>query len=73
MKEKVLVGIVMKMFRQFDYLLSIDEVKDRMDMVDRKSVGVYEKWSEPYQILVEDEFRRYVFGKRLTELSCDSL
>lgn len=71
--ETMIAGIVLEVFREFDYLLSAEEVSRILDHIQRKADGVYEPWSRPYLSLAEDEFRNYVFRNRITELTCSAI
>lgn len=73
MIEQKIAELVIKVFRQYDYMLEPEEVKDRLAYVKRKAEGVYEPWSAPFCVLLEDELKSYVFRTRLTELTCSAI
>ncbi len=70
--EKI-AGILIGIFKDYDRILTEQEVEDIRRYTDRKAKNRYEIGSPPYYRLLEDELRSYVFRTRLTELTCGGI
>lgn len=68
-----IAGMVIGIFKEFDRILTEQEIEEVRRYTDRKAMNKYEIGSPPYYRLLEDELRSYVFRTRLTELTCGGI